>query len=93
MYVQRAATLSLAKLMCISSEYCDTHLALLLHVLKSAKDPVVRANVVIGLGDVAISFGTLVDENSERLYAGLNDGNLGVKKNTLMVLTLSLIHI
>lgn len=86
-YVQRAATLSLAKLMCISSEYCDTHLALLLHVLKSAKDPVVRANVVIGLGDVAISFGTLVDENSERLYAGLNDGNLGVKKNTLMVLT------
>ncbi|KAI3624432.1 cnd1 [Malassezia furfur] len=86
-YVQRAAALTLAKLMCISSEFCDAHLALLLHVLKSAPDPVVRANVVIGLGDVAVCFGTLVDENSERLYAGLNDADLGVKKNTLMVLT------
>ncbi|WFD03161.1 condensin complex non-SMC subunit Cnd1 [Malassezia obtusa] len=86
-YVQRAAALALPKLMCLASEYCDAHLALLLHVLKTAPDAVVRANVVIGLGDVAVCFGTLVDENSERLYAGLADPNLGVKKNTLMVLT------
>ena len=53
--------------MCISSEYCEANLGLLLHILRTSKDAVVRANAVIGLGDVAVCFGTLVDENSERL--------------------------
>lgn len=86
-YLQRAAALTLCKFMCISSEYCEANLGLLLHILRTSKDAVVRANAVIGLGDVAVCFGTLVDENSERLFAGLGDADLGVKKNTLMVLT------
>lgn len=85
--LQRAAALTLAKFMCISSEFCEANLGLLLHLLRSSADSVVRANAVIGLGDVAVCFGTLVDENSGRLYAGLSDPDLGVKKNTLMVLT------
>lgn len=85
--LQRAAALTLAKLLCISSEFCDAYLGVLLHLLRTSPDPVVRSNVVIGLGDVAVCFGMLVDENSERLYAGLGDSDLGVKKNTLMVLT------
>lgn len=86
-FLQRAAALTLCKFMCISAEYCEANLGLLLHLLRTSKDAVVRANAVIGLGDVAVCFGTLVDENSERLYAGLGDKDLGVKKNTLMVLT------
>lgn len=86
-HVRRAAALTLGKLMCVSSAFCEEHLPLLLHVLKTSQDAVVRSNVVIGLGDVAVCFGTLVDENSGRLYAGLGDPDLGVKKNTLMVLT------
>ncbi|WFD43939.1 condensin complex non-SMC subunit Cnd1 [Malassezia psittaci] len=86
-FVQRAAALTLPKLMCVSSDFCEAHLPLLLRLVKAAPDPIVRANAVIGLGDVAICFGTLIDENSDRLYAGLNDENLNVKKNTLMVLT------
>ncbi|WFD20122.1 condensin complex non-SMC subunit Cnd1 [Malassezia caprae] len=85
--LRRAAALTLCKFMCISSEYCEANLGLLLHLLRASQDEVVRANAVIGLGDVAVCFGTLVDENSERLYAGLGDSDLGVKKNTLMVLT------
>ncbi|WFD23771.1 condensin complex non-SMC subunit Cnd1 [Malassezia equina] len=85
--LRRAAALTLCKFMCISSEYCEANLGLLLHLLRASQDEVVRANAVIGLGDVAVCFGTLVDENSGRLYAGLGDPDLGVKKNTLMVLT------
>ncbi|KOS15882.1 condensin complex subunit 1 [Malassezia pachydermatis] len=86
-FLRRAAALTLCKLMCISAEFCDAHMALLLHLLRSSTDAVVRANAVIGLGDIAVCFGTIVDENSGRLYAGLGDSDLGVKKNTLMVLT------
>ena len=42
---------------------------------------------MIALGDVAVSFSNIIDENSNELYKGLSDRNLVVKKNTLMVLT------
>lgn len=42
---------------------------------------------MIALGDVAVSFSNIVDENSNELYKGLSDEDLVVKKNTLMVLT------
>ncbi|EPQ26618.1 uncharacterized protein PFL1_05939 [Pseudozyma flocculosa PF-1] len=86
-FVRKAAVLTLCKFMCVSSSFCETNLALLLHILSTSKDAVIRSNVVIALGDIAICFGSLVDENSDRLYAGLNDVDLGVKKHTLMVLT------
>jgi condensin complex subunit 1 len=86
-YLRRAAVLTLCKFMCISSSFCEDNLSRVLSILSDSKDAVVRSNVVIALGDMAISFGNLVDENSDRLYAGLSDQDLGVKKNTLMVLT------
>lgn len=79
--------LSLCKLMCVSSSFCESNLPLVFSILSTSEDPVVRSNIVIGLGDMAISFGNLIDENSEKLYAGLTDKDLGVKKHTLMVLT------
>ncbi|SOV04085.1 related to YCS4 - subunit of condensin protein complex [Ustilago sp. UG-2017a] len=85
--VQRAAVLTLCKFMCVSSTFCEANLALLLHILTTSKDAVIRSNVVIALGDIAVCFGSLVDENSDRLYAGLGDSDLSVKKHTLMVLT------
>ncbi len=85
--VRRAAVLTLCKFMCVSSTFCEANLALLLHILTKSKDAVIRSNVVIALGDIAVCFGSLVDENSDRLYAGLGDSDLSVKKHTLMVLT------
>jgi condensin complex subunit 1 len=71
----------------VSSAFCEAHHKLLFKILETSRDANVRANVVIALGDVAVSFGTIVDENSSELYKGLTDKNLIVKKNTLMVLT------
>lgn len=42
---------------------------------------------MIALGDVAVRFSHLVDENNNKLYEGLSDKDMTVKKNTLMVLT------
>ncbi|CAO1629165.1 unnamed protein product [Parajaminaea phylloscopi] len=86
-HLRKAAVLTLCKFMCVSSSFCEANLSLLLHILATSSDPTTRSNVVIALGDIAVSFGNLIDENSDRLYAGLNDKDLGVKKHTLMVLT------
>jgi condensin complex subunit 1 len=85
--LRTSAALSLSKLMCISSKFCEENLLLLLRMLETSRDPNIRSNIVIALGDIAVCFSTLIDENSDRLYKGLSDNDLTVKKNTLMVLT------
>ncbi|KAK2461131.1 hypothetical protein APHAL10511_006658 [Amanita phalloides] len=85
--LRAAATLAFSKFLCVSSQFCDQHHRLLFKILETSKDPIIRSNVVIALGDVAVSFSNIIDENSNELYKGLSDKNLVVKKNTLMVLT------
>ncbi|KAH8819713.1 armadillo-type protein [Xylogone sp. PMI_703] len=85
--LQAAATLCLAKLMCVSSEYCEQNLPLLITILEKSKDPVIRSNVVIALGDMAVCFNHLIDENTDFLYRRLNDKDASVKRTCLMTLT------
>jgi len=85
--LRAAAILSFSKFLCVSSSFCDQHHRLLFKILETSKDANIRSNVVIALGDVAVSFSTIFDENSNELYKGLTDKDFVVKKNTLMVLT------
>jgi condensin complex subunit 1 len=71
----------------VSSSFCDQHHRLLFKIAETSRDANIRSNIVIALGDVAVSFSTIIDENSNELYNGLRDEDLMVKKNTLMVLT------
>ncbi|KAJ7116325.1 non-SMC mitotic condensation complex subunit 1-domain-containing protein [Mycena epipterygia] len=85
--LRAAATLSFSKFLCVSSQFCDQNHLLLFKILETSKNPNIRSNIVIALGDVAVSFSSIIDENSNELYKGLSDPDLVVKKNTLMVLT------
>ena len=85
--LQAAATLCLAKLMCVSAEFCEKHLPLLITILEKSQDPITRSNVVIALGDMAVCFNHLIDENTDFLYRRLNDNDASVKRTCLMTLT------
>ncbi|KAK4048019.1 condensin complex non-SMC subunit Cnd1 [Microbotryomycetes sp. JL201] len=85
--LKTAATLALSKFMCVSGQFCEVHLMMLFKIFETSREPAVRSNIVIALGDIAVCFSTIMDQNSDRLYAGLNDKDATVKKNTLMVLT------
>ncbi|VDC02883.1 unnamed protein product [Peniophora sp. CBMAI 1063] len=85
--LRAAATLSFAKFLCISGKFCEQHHMLLFKILETSRDPNIRANIVIGIGDLAVSFATIIDERLNALYMGLSADDLIVKKNTLMVLT------
>ncbi|KAI8855085.1 non-SMC mitotic condensation complex subunit 1-domain-containing protein [Chytridium lagenaria] len=85
--LQVMAVLSLCKLMCVSSEFCDDNLQLLFTILEKSKDATIRSNTIIGLGDMTVSFNSLIDQNISYLYNRLSDGDGTVKKNALMVLT------
>lgn len=85
--LQAAATLCLAKLMCVSAEYCERNLPLLITILERSDDPIVRSNAVIALGDMAVCFNHLIDENTDFLYRRLNDRDGSVKRTCLTTLT------
>lgn len=85
--LQASATLCMAKLMCVSSEFCEKNLPLLITILERSKNPVTRSNVVIALGDMAVCFNHLIDENTDFLYRRLNDDDGSVKRTCLMTLT------
>lgn len=85
--LQAAATLCMAKLMCVSSEFCETNLPLLITILERSENAVTRSNVVIALGDMAVCFNHLIDENTDFLYRRLNDMDASVKRTCLMTLT------
>ncbi len=85
--LQAAAALCMAKLMCVSSEYCEKNLPLLITILERSQNAVTRSNVVIALGDMAVCFNHLIDENTDFLYRRLNDNDASVKRTCLMTLT------
>jgi condensin complex subunit 1 len=85
--LQSQAALCMAKLMCVSSEYCSTNLGLLITILEKSRDPAVRSNLVVALGDMAVCFNHLIDENTDFLYRRLNDSDASVKRTCLMTLT------
>ena len=85
--LQGAATLCMAKLMCVSSEYCEQNLPLLITILERSTDPITRSNLVIALGDMAVCFNHLIDENTDFLYHRLKDNDASVKRTCLMTLT------
>lgn len=73
--------------MCVSSEFCENNLQLLFTILEKSKDATIRSNVVIALGDMAVCFSTLIDDNITFLYNRLSDTDVSVRKNAVMVLT------
>ncbi|EGV64902.1 hypothetical protein CANTEDRAFT_104194 [Yamadazyma tenuis ATCC 10573] len=85
--LQRSASLCMVKLMCISSKFCEESLPLLITIMERSPDPIVRSNCVLGLGDMAVCFNNLVDENTDFLYRRLTDENIMVQRTCLMTVT------
>ncbi len=91
-WLQIMASVSLCKFMCISSDFCEAHLQLLFTVVDYSQNPIIRSNLIIGMGDLAICFNSLIDEHISHLYARLKDDEFSVKKNTMMVLTFLILN-
>ncbi len=73
--------------MSVSGRFCEENLGLFLTVLQHSPDPIIRSNLVIGFGDLAQSFNSIVETNLSHLFARLHDNDPSVRRNTMMVLT------
>ncbi|XP_055250180.1 condensin complex subunit 1 isoform X1 [Moschus berezovskii] len=82
-----AASLALGKFCMISATFCDSQLRLLFTMLEKASLPVIRSNLMIAAGDLAIRFPNLVDPWTPHLYARLRDPAQHVRKTAALVMT------
>ncbi|OWK04025.1 NCAPD2 [Cervus elaphus hippelaphus] len=82
-----AASLALGKFCMISATFCDSQLRLLFTMLEKSSLPIVRSNLMIATGDLAIRFPNLVDPWTPHLYARLRDPSQHVRKTAALVMT------
>ncbi|KAM9230033.1 condensin complex subunit 1 isoform 1-T1 [Dugong dugon] len=82
-----AASLALGKFCMISATFCDSQLRLLFTMLKKSPLPIVRSNLMVATGDLAVRFPNLVDPWTPHLYARLRDPAQQVRKTAGQVMT------
>ncbi|KAL5112034.1 hypothetical protein TcWFU_004807 [Taenia crassiceps] len=85
--LQASASLSLAKFMLVSSVVCERNLQLLFTLAERSPSEVVRANLIVGLGDLARRFPNLIEPWTPNLYARLRDTSSKVRINALNTLS------
>ncbi|KAF5912362.1 hypothetical protein HPG69_004032, partial [Diceros bicornis minor] len=83
-----AASLALGKFCMISATFCDSQLRLLFTMLEKSSLPIVRSNLMVATGDLAIRFPNLVDPWTPHLYARLRDPAQQVRKTAGLVMSL-----
>lgn len=66
--LQAAASLTLSKMMTVSSIFCEQSLQLLVTILERSPYPGVRSNMLIGLSDLATRFPNQVEPWSKHIY-------------------------
>uniref|UniRef100_A0A6I8PSK6 Condensin complex subunit 1 n=1 Tax=Ornithorhynchus anatinus TaxID=9258 RepID=A0A6I8PSK6_ORNAN len=82
-----AASLALGKFCMISASFCDSQLRLLFTLLEKSPLPVVRSNLMVAVGDLAIRFPNLVEPWTPHLYARLRDPAAAVRRTAGRVMT------
>lgn len=73
--------------MLVSSVVCEQNLQLLFTLAERSPSEVVRANLIVGLGDLARRFPNLIEPWTPNLYARLRDTSPKVRINALNTLS------
>ncbi|CAH8475139.1 unnamed protein product [Schistosoma turkestanicum] len=85
--VQASASLALAKMMLVNAEVCEPRLQLLFTMAERSQSEIVRANLIVALGDLCRRFPNLIEPWTPNLYARLRDTSAKVRTNALNTLS------
>ena len=66
--LQTAASLTMAKMMMVSSRFCEDHIQLLVTVLEKSTEPVTRSNLIVALGDLSYRFPNIIVPWTSHIY-------------------------
>lgn len=96
--LQRVAVIGLMKLMLVDTTICSTWLARIFDIFEVSEDAYLRANIIIGIGDLFMIHASRLANNTttsasgktqtwiQRLFTSLKDPQTRVRRNGLMVI-------
>ncbi|XP_037945602.1 condensin complex subunit 1 [Teleopsis dalmanni] len=91
-HLQRAATLTLVRFMCVSSKFCHSYMQLLMNILNKTKDTVIKSNIVIGLSDLTFRFPNEIEPWTGHLYLTLQEQNEEVRLTSVKMISHLILH-
>ncbi|KAH8258183.1 hypothetical protein KR038_007382 [Drosophila bunnanda] len=85
--LQQAATLTLARLMTVSSRFCETNMSFLMNILSLTKNIRIKCNTVVGLSDLTFRFPNIIEPWTGHFYAQLHESNTELRLTAVKMLS------
>ncbi|XP_052888716.1 condensin complex subunit 1 isoform X2 [Anopheles moucheti] len=90
--VQKAAVLTLIRLMAVSSKFCDDNMPFLMNIFKHTKNNDIKCNIVIGLSDFTFRFPNVTEPWTKHMYATLHEENVELRMTAVKMLSHLILH-
>ncbi|XP_017868110.1 PREDICTED: condensin complex subunit 1 [Drosophila arizonae] len=90
--LQQAATLALARLMTVSSKFCESNMSFLMNILNMTKNMKIKCNTVVGLSDLTFRFPNIIEPWTGHFYAQLHEENTELRLTAVKMLSHLILH-
>ncbi|XP_017131414.1 condensin complex subunit 1 [Drosophila elegans] len=85
--LQQAANLALARLMTVSSRFCESNMSFLMNILNLTKNIRIKCNTVVGLSDLTFRFPNIIEPWTGHFYAQLHESNTELRLTAVKMLS------
>lgn len=86
-YVQKAACVTLARFMKISSKFCSETIPFLMNLLEKTKDVEIKCNIIVSLSDLTCRFPNVIEPWTAKLYMTLLEKDDTVRLTAVKMLS------
>lgn len=90
--LQQSATLTLARLMTVSSKFCETNMSFLMNILNMTKNLKIKCNTVVGLSDLTFRFPNIIEPWTGHFYSQLHEEDTELRLTAVKMLSHLILH-
>ncbi|XP_030557471.1 condensin complex subunit 1 [Drosophila novamexicana] len=90
--LQQAATLTLARLMTVSSKFCESNMSFLMNILNMTKNLKIKCNTVVGLSDLTFRFPNIIEPWTGHFYSQLHEEDTELRLTAVKMLSHLILH-
>uniref|UniRef100_A0A182NKW6 Condensin complex subunit 1 n=1 Tax=Anopheles dirus TaxID=7168 RepID=A0A182NKW6_9DIPT len=90
--LQKAAVLTLIRLMAVSSKFCEDNMPFLMNIFKHTRNTHIKCNIVIGLSDFTFRFPNVIEPWTKHMYATLHEPDVELRMTAVKMLSHLILH-
>ncbi|XP_059611707.1 condensin complex subunit 1 [Phlebotomus argentipes] len=84
---QRTIIMTMIRLMCVSSKFCEPNMDLLMNILMGTKSSHIKSNIIVGFADFTFRSPNQTEPWSGQFFSTLHDSDLLVRLTTVKMLS------